>query len=163
MVKSKRIFSAILFLILLFTLLISLWPRSLLGSMDTEIKSMSVAIIEESFEHEQDTYTFDAGDPEFDKLTEVFGRYYYHMSMGTVANYIKQNTHLEGNDAGYWLNIYLYTEPDCQGDCYQIISGGTGEVIINSGVYRMGYWGNRTALKFMDEVCQFINSWQKTD
>ena len=60
--------------------------------------------------------------------------------------------------AGYWLDIYMYTEPDGYGDCYSILSGGTGELIFNVGVYRMGYWGNKTHLNFMGEICQALTS-----
>lgn len=89
---------------------------------------------------------------------DVLDRYPYHISLGTISNRIKDTAHIEDNKAGYWLDIYMYTEPDGYGDCYSILSGGTGELIFNVGVYRMGYWGNKTHLNFMGEICQALTS-----
>ena len=158
MVQKKRVLRSILILILISTLLVFLWPRSFLGSVDEEIKSVSVEIIENTLEHERTAYIFQIGDPEFDEMMEVLERYPYHISLGTISSRIKKTNHIEGNDARYWLDIYLYTEPDRHGDCYSIISGGTGELIFDCGVYRMGYWGNKTHLKFMTEICQVVDS-----
>lgn len=113
MFRKKRILSAVLILILISMLLIFLWPRSFLRSIDTEIKSVSVVIIKNTLEHEQTTHTFHGGDPEFDEIMEVLERYPYHISMGTISSQIKKTNHIEGNDTQYWLDIYLYTEPEC--------------------------------------------------
>ena len=67
---------------------------------------------------------------------EVLERYPYHISMGTISNRIKKTAHIEGNDAQHWLDIYLF----------------------DSRVYPMGYWGNKTHLKFMTEICQVVDS-----
>ena len=32
------------------------------------------------------------------------------------------------------------------------------EYTFNDGVYRMGYWGNKTHLNFMGEICQALTS-----
>ena len=156
--SKKRIVCAVLILILLSMVFMFLRPRSFLKSIDTEIKSMSVVIIENSLEHEQTEYTFHVNDPEFHEIMDVLDRYPYHISMGTISNRIKATAHIEDNKAGYWLDIYMYTEPDGYGDCYSILSGGTGELIFNDGVYRMGYWGNKTHLNFMGEICQALTS-----
>ena len=158
MFQKKKIFNVIIVSILVSILFVFLWPRSFLRSIDNEIKSISLIIIENTLEHEQTKYTFHVGDPEFDEIMEVLERYPYHISMGTISSCIKKTAHIEGNDARYWLDIYLYTEPDCYGDCYSIISGGTGELIFNGEVYRMGYWGNKTHLNFMSEICQTVAS-----
>lgn len=158
MFQKKRILSAVLMLVLISTLLIFLWPRSFLGSIDEEIKSVSVVIIENTLEHEQTTYMFNIGDPEFHEIMEVLKRYSYHISTGTISNRIKNTAHIEDNHAGYWLDIYMYTEPNHYGELYSISSGGTGELIFDHGVYRMGYWGNKIHLKFMEEICQVVDS-----
>ena len=158
MFQKKKIFNVIFVLILLSTLLAFLWPRSFLSSIDAEIKSVSVVIIENTLEHEQTKYTFNAGDPEFQEIMDVLNRYSYHISMGTISSRMKGTAHIEDNKAGYWLYIYMYTEADCYGDLYSISSGGTGELIFDYGVYRMGYWGNKTQLKFMREICQVVTS-----
>lgn len=157
MSKNRRIIRTVLILALLLTLLIFLWPRSFLSNIDAEVKSISVVNIGLP-SHNQTTHTYNVGDSEFDAIMEILKSYSYHVSMGTVSNYIKKSAHIEGNDARYWLDIYLYTEPDRYGDCYTIISGGTGEVIVDHGVYRIGYWGNKTHLEFMTEIRQVIDS-----
>ena len=154
MFQKKRILNAALVLILFSMFLTFLWPRSFLSNMDAGIKSVSVVVIENTLEHNQEVHAFNVGDSGFDEIMEVLERYPYHISMGTISGAFEKAAHIEGNDARYWLNIYLYTEPDCHGDCYQILSGGTGEIIFNCGVYRMGYWGNKTHLNFMREICQ---------
>ena len=111
-----------------------------------------------SVTNEQTTYTFNVGDPEFHEIMEVLKRYSYHISIGTISNRIKNTAHIEDNHAGYWLNIYMYTEPNRYGELYSISSGGTGEFIFDHGVYRMGYWGNKIHLKFMEEICQVVDS-----
>lgn len=154
---KKRFCGMLLGGIIFLLMVLFLWPRSLLHGVDEEVKSVSVVVAENNLEHNQEVHTFNVGDPEFDEIMEVLERYSYHASLGTVSNRIKKTAHVEGNDARYWLNVYLYTEPDCYGDLHSIISGGTGEVIVDYGVYCMGYWGNKTALRFMSEVRQVID------
>lgn len=155
--KKRKILSAVLILITLSVVLAFLWPRSFLSNIDTEITSIDVVIIENTLEHEHTEYTFNVDDPEFHEIMGVLNRYFYHISMGTISNCIKDTVHIEDNKAGYWLDIYMYTEPDRYGDCYSILSGGTGELIFSGRVYRMGYWGNKTHLNFMNEICQVVN------
>ena len=158
MYQKKKIFNMIFALIVLSILLAFLRPRSFLKSIDTEIKSMSVVIIENSLEHEQTEYTFNVNDPEFHEIMDVLDRYPYHISLGTISNRIQDTAHIEDNKAGYWLDIDMYTELDRSGDLYSIISGGTGELIFNGEVYRMGYLGNKTNLNFMSEICRTVAS-----
>ena len=156
--QLKRIVCAVLILILLSMVFMFFWPRSFLKSINTEIKSISVVIIENTLEHENTEYKFNVDDPQFQEIVAVLNRYPYHISRGTISNRIKDTAHIEDNKAGYWLDIYMYTELDGYGDVYSIISGGTGELIFNGGVYRMGYWGNKTHLNFMNEICQAVVS-----
>lgn len=158
MFQKKKIFNMIFIVILLSILLVFLWPRSFLSNIDAEIKSVSVVIIENTLEHKQTEYSFHVGDSEFHEIMDVLNSYPYHISVGTISNRIKDTAHIEDNKAGYWLHIYMYTEPERHGDLYSISSGGTGELIFDYGVYRMGYWGNKTHLKFMNEICQIVTS-----
>ena len=158
MFQKKKIVNVIIVSTLFSILFAFLWPRSFLRSIDNEIESISLVIIENSLEHEHTEYTFNVGDPDFHKIMDVLNRYPYHISMGTISNRIKDAAHIEDNKAGYWLDIYMYTEPDRNGELYSIMSGGTGELIFNGEVYRMGYWGNKTHLNFMSEICQTVAS-----
>ena len=90
MFQKKKIFNVIIVSILVSILFVFLWPRSFLRSIDNEIKSISLIIIENTLEHEQTKYTFHVGDPEFDEIMEVLERYPYHISMGTISSCIKK-------------------------------------------------------------------------
>ena len=93
-------------------------PRSFLKSIDTEIKSMSVVIIENSLEHEQTEYTFNVNDPEFHEIMDVLDRYPYHISLGTISNRIKDTAHIEDNKAAAMLSFKEYI---CVAICTDII------------------------------------------
>ena len=155
--KKKRFWGSVAGRIILFLSLLFLWPQSLLKNTESDIQSISIVVIEESFEHNNSTYVYNIDDPMFDAIMDILDQYSYHASLNTISKRLEKRVELEGNLAGHWLHIYLYTAPDRYGECYQIISGGTGEVIVDDGVYRMGYWGNKTARKFMDEVYQVVN------
>lgn len=47
-----------------------LWPRSLLHGVDEEVKSVSVVVVENNLEHNQEVHTVNVGDPEFDEISE---------------------------------------------------------------------------------------------
>lgn len=57
-VSKKKIFNVIFVLILVLIIFAFLWPRSFLRSIDTEINSISVVVIENTLKHEQTEYTF---------------------------------------------------------------------------------------------------------
>lgn len=154
--KKKRIIGATIVIIILILCVLFLWPRSF-ADVSRAVESIAVVVVEESFDHDNATYIYDKKDSEFKEIMKILNQYSYHLSLRTISNYLSDNVSLGGNKAGYWLNIYLYTEPDRQGECYDILSGGTGDIIVNNGVYRIGYWGNDTALNMMDEVCQTVN------
>lgn len=157
MFNKKRFWGLMVGIVTFFVILLFVWPHSLLNSIDSDIHSMSVVVVE-SYGHDTATYKYNIDDPSFDAIMDILNQYSCHISLNTISKHLEKRVELEGNLAGYWLNINLYTEPDCYGECYQITSGGTGEVIIDDGVYRMGYWGNKVALKFMNEICQVVDS-----
>lgn len=155
MSKKKRIVASIIAILILSMCVLFLWPRSF-EDVSQEVKSIAVVVVEESFDHDNMTYVYNEQDLEFSAIMETLGRYSYHMSPKTISSYFSEGAHLEGNEAGYWLHIYLYTEPDRCGECYGVISGGSGDIAVKDAVYRIGYFGNSTALKMMDEVCQIV-------
>ena len=90
------------------------------------------------------TYSFAEGSPEAKAIGEILERYSYRRCLRTIFS----NTDLEGNDAGYWLHIW-------GGDLY-FSSGGTGEINLNDRVYRMGWFGNRSNLAFLEEIAAVL-------
>ena len=157
MPKSKRLLKVIIILALLAVILTFLWPHSLIDIAEVGIESISVVVVRNNLELSSETYTFNVGDSEFETVAGILNQNSYHVSISTILSVIQGEAHLEGNEAGYWVNIYLYTEPDCCGECYSIISGGTGDILINDNIYRMGYCGNGKVLGFMDAVCEAVN------
>lgn len=156
MSKKKRIIASIIAICIFSMSVLLLWPRSF-ADVSQKVESIAVVVVEESFDHDNMTYVYNKQQSEFDAIMETLNRYSYHMSLQTIPSCFLGGAHLEGNEAGYWLHIYLYTEPDRCGECYGIISGGTGDVAVKDAIYRIGYFGNSTALKMMDEVCQIVN------
>ena len=89
-----------------------------------------------------------ADSPEFVQIMDILSRYTYHRSFRTLTKV--NNT--DGDRAGFWLNVYL----DHGGDRLDFSCGGTGEILINGLVWRVGYWGDRTELTMMAELAAVL-------
>ena len=92
--------------------------------------------------HGQDLQWFD--DSPSPVVGEILERYSYHRCLRTIF----PNTDLEGNDAGFFLHIW--------GENLYISTGGTGEIVVNDHVYRMGLFGNQKLLAFMEELATVL-------
>ena len=90
------------------------------------------------------TYSFAEGSPDAESVGEILQRYSYHRCLRTFF----PNTDLEGNDAGYWLHIW--------GENLYISTGGTGEIVVNDHVYRMGLLGNLKNQAFLEEIAAML-------
>ena len=90
------------------------------------------------------TYDFEEGSPEAEAIGEILERYFYHRCLRTLF----PNTDLDGNDAGFFLHIW--------GENLYISTGGTGEIVVNDHVYRMGLFGNQKLLAFMEEIAAVL-------
>ena len=77
---KKRFCGMLLGGIIFLLMVLFLWPRSLLHGVDEEVKSVSVVVVENNLEHNQEVHTFNVGDPEFDEIMEVLECYSYHAS-----------------------------------------------------------------------------------
>ena len=89
-------------------------------------------------------YYFEEGSPETEAIGEILARYSCRRSLRTPLF----STDLSGNDAGYWLHMWI-------GDFY-FSSGGTGEINLNDHVYRMGWFGNRKNLALLEEIAAVL-------
>lgn len=90
------------------------------------------------------TYSFAESSPEAEAVGEILKQYSYRRSLRRIF----PNTDLEGNDAGFFLHIW--------GENLYISTGGTGEIVVNDHVYRMGLLGNRKLLAFMEEIAAVL-------
>jgi hypothetical protein len=145
--KKKIILSLAGLAVIIFGL-IMLWPLSFSDVMVDDIEIYFIVTdlgVDENgrLENTTSNYIIKPDSDEFIQLRNILNKYSYHRSFRSFFN----DTSMTGNDAGYWFHIYqIGTEVKT------IITGGTGEVIINDRVYRIGYWSNKKALSMMDEI-----------
>ena len=122
-----------------------LWPHSF-AALQPECDSITIIITTDNAEDLSYTTTketYSADSPEFAQIMDILSHYTYHRSFRTLAG-----AHwMEGNHAGYWLDVYL----DRGDDRVDFTCGGTGEVLIDK-VWRVGYWGDRAELAMMAEL-----------
>lgn len=89
-------------------------------------------------------YSIQKDSPEAIAIQEILDRYTYRRSLRTPFS----NGDLNGNDAGYWLHIW--------GPNIDFNSGGTGEITMNNRAYRMGLFGSKQNLAFMEEIAAVL-------
>lgn len=75
---------------------------------------------------------------------DILSHYTYHRSFRTLT---KANN-VGGNHAGFWLHVYL----DHGKDRVDFTCGGTGEILINGLVWRVGYRGDAASFDLMAEL-----------
>lgn len=86
------------------------------------------------------TYQFQPDSEEYLQMQEILSKYSFHRSLKTIFGY----DFMSGDDDAYVLQLYSGEK--------SIIFDGTNSVLVNSRAYRIGYWGNTTALDMMDEI-----------
>ena len=121
-----------------------LWPHSF-AALQPECDSITIIRTDnaEDLSYTTTKGTYSADSPAFAQIMDILSRYTYHRSFRTLAG-----AHwMEGNHAGYWLDVYL----DRGDDRVDFTCGGTGEVLIDV-VWRVGYWGDRASLAMMAEL-----------
>ena len=89
-------------------------------------------------------YSISEGSPEAEAIGEVLERYSYHRCLRTIF----PNTDLIGMDSGF--TIFLW------GGNLSFNSSGTGEIVVNGHVYRMGLLGNLKNQAFMEELAAVL-------
>lgn len=90
--------------------------------------------------------TYSSDSQEFPQLMDILSHYTYHCSFWTLTG-----AHwMEGNHAGFWLHVYL----DHGNERVDFSCGGTGEILIDGLVWRVGYWGDRASLSMMAELTE---------
>ncbi|MDD4797197.1 MAG: hypothetical protein PHO66_05470 [Eubacteriales bacterium] len=94
--------------------------------------------------HSTADYRFAPDSPEAARIRQICAGYSFHRVPRTFFG----DGALRGNDAGYWLHLWT-------GD-HSISCGGTGEVLVDGRVYRIGYWGNGASLAMMREISALL-------
>ena len=150
----KQVFHRLAFVLVLLALLAGicymLWPHSFADLQPecdsiTLIRSGNDTGVDHAAPITEETYSSDS--QEFAQIMDILSRYTYHRSFRTLTD-----AHwMEGNHAGYWLDVYL----NHGDDSVDFTCGGTGEVLIDR-VWRVGYWGNRAELAMMAELAAVL-------
>ena len=147
------VFRRLSFLLVLLALLAGvcsmLWPHSF-ADLQPECDSITLIRTDtaEDYSLTQTREIYSADSPEFAQIMDILSRYTYHRSFRTLT---KANN-MEGNHAGFWLHVYL----DHGDDRVNFTCGGTGEILIDGLVWRVGYWGDRASLPMMAELAAVL-------
>ena len=149
----KQVFRRLSFLLVLLALLAGvcsmLWPHSF-ADLQPECDSITLIRTDtaEDYSLTQTREIYSADSPEFAQIMDILSRYTYHRSFRTLT---KANN-MEGNHAGFWLHVYL----DHGDERVNFTCGGTGEILIDGLVWRVGYWGDRAPLPMMAELAAVL-------
>ncbi len=155
--KKRRIIQAIILIALLSVGTVFFFPRSMLH-FDEPISEITVMLVHmaEAGKIEDTTYNYTPNDAEYSLILDCLQDYSYHYSYGTIKSLVTYHTShsvgMEGNDAGYWIYIYL----DTATERHTMNCGGTGEIMIDDFVYRVDYVGNRTQLEMMERLRSIV-------
>ena len=151
----KQVFRRLAFLLVLLALLAvacyMLWPHSF---ADLQPKCDSITILRTGDDTGVDhastitKRTYSADSQEFAQIMDILSRYTYHRSFRTLMS----ANNIGGNRAGFWLHVYL----DHGDDRVDFSCGGTGEILIDGLVWRVGYWGDRASLSMMAELAAVL-------
>ena len=109
-----------------------LWPHSF-ADLQPECDSITLIRTDtaEDYSLTQAREIYSADSPEFAQIMNILSRYTYHRSFRTLT---KANN-MEGNHAGFWLHVYL----DHGNERVDFSCGGTGEILIDGLVWRIGH------------------------
>lgn len=156
----KKTLSRIISVFILVVIAAFLWPRSLTDTRQ-QIQSVRIVIIESSDLHNRMTIEIPGESSELSEIIQLLDQYSCHCSLRTIPSLLNSGPSMEGNQAGFWLNIYLYSEPNYMGKCFSIMSGGTKEIIWGDAVWRIGYWGNGKNLEMMNDFYNLLVSYKE--
>ena len=152
--RAHRLLLCAIAVLLLAGLCYLLWPHSF-ADLQPECDQITVFRFDtaEDFSFVTTQETYPADSTEFAQIMDILARYPYHRSFRTLAG--ANNT--DGNHAGFWLHIYL----DHGDDRVDFTCGGTGEILIDSLVWRVGYWGDHAELAMMAELAAVLDGEQE--
>ena len=88
------------------------------------------------------SYSLAASSQEALALEAILKKYSCHRTLRTLWG----DGLLSENEGDGWLSIYA------DGGARYLISGGTGEIILNGKVYRLDDWGNQRAREMIEEI-----------
>ena len=90
-------------------------------------------------------YKYQPGSDEWLRIKQILSKYTYHRIIQTFTN----DTEFDGRGTEYWLLIYSVENQLVSG---QILLGQPGKLAVNGHVYRIGFWGTKSAQSLSDEI-----------
>lgn len=143
---KKKTFYIILLGAVVSSMIAFLFPLSF-SNLIENCDSIKIIYINDNLQHSPiNEKIFEKDSETFSELKNIFEDYSYRRCVRTIFD----GSSMSGNNAGYWLHIYI----DNGNERTVIILGGTGEMQIENKIYRMGYWGNESMLGFMEEIVE---------
>ena len=142
--RSKRFRYGFLAAFLVAVLFFFLWPLSF-PTLNEDVPNITVIRMDASLNVETANKVFPRGSPEYEQVQQILSKYSYHRSILTYF----ADAFLKRNEGGYWIYLYL-------GKQGNIICSGTGSVMLNQRVYRMGLLGGGKSRSMMAEIQQLL-------
>lgn len=108
-----------------------------------EVGISNPTVVNGKTEIDMKTYTYKEDSKEFEEIANILNEYKYHCSTRTFLGM----TATDGGTEGYVL-ISLKND--------MIVLSGSGDVLINKRLYRIGYWQNEKIVQMMNEIKMVI-------
>ena len=140
---NKKVFVFLLGLLALSFGIIFLWPLSFLSVLHDD-SGFTVITTDIRFENTRQ-YELDVESDEYKQIRQILNTFSYRR---TFKTFFGDGT-TGGSDAG-WLTIY-------NGDNIFVFSG-SGLIIINANVYRMGFFSNKSERALMNEIRSVLSN-----
>jgi len=148
--KARIIIISLLGLTVIIFSLFMLWPLSLADvlSEDTEIRVLVIDLnlSDNKPRMENEEFTIQHDSDEYVQIKQILSKYSFRRSFKSLTG----NSRLDGNSAGYWIQIYQEGKG--------IITGGTREIGVNGRVHRIVYWGNAKNIAMMGEIREVLTN-----
>ena len=146
--NMKIILPAAALIVVTFLIIMS-WPLSFLDVISDDVE-LQIAFSQPAINVESYIYDIQPGTEKFIQIRHILSQYSYHR---TLRTFLVWDTSINNDaiGAGYTCNIYVLGRIG-----NYISSVGTGEILVNGRIYRIGFWGNRKAIKMIDELRSVI-------
>jgi hypothetical protein len=147
--NTKKIFMVVIIILVLAIGAYSLYPHSL----EDTVSSADDLHVVYNFHDIDDgepvlettEYFFAKGSEEIEKVRDILSRYTYHHGLRILS----YENDLELSKEGIFISLI-------SGKNF-FSSGGAGDIMMNSKVYKMDYWGSSRNRKLMEELSGILN------
>lgn len=147
--NKKKILMVIIIIFVFAIGVYSLYPRSLEDTVSSKDDLHVVYTFHDIDDGEPvletTEYLFAKESEKIEKVREILSRYTYHNGLRILS----YDNDLELSNEGIFIQLI-------SGRNF-FSSGGSGEIMMNSKVYKMDYWGSSRNRKLMEELSGILN------